>query len=152
WAPPRRMEHTPPIRFQPVRGRPMADTHCDVLIVDDQSPVRQMVRMLLHRFGLTFDMAVDGNDALAKLGETNPRVMITDVNMPHRMGLELHKRVRPGQSKAARDLPVLILTGHGDAAIVATALALDVSGFVVKPASPAGLKARLDRVFERHAV
>jgi DNA-binding NarL/FixJ family response regulator len=120
---------------------------CDVLVVDDQAPVREMLRLMLHRFGLgAVALAADGAEAVAALRRAVPRAMISDIDMPTLNGLELLKRVRGGDTAAPRDLPVLMLTGHGETPVVLTALALDVSGFVLKPATPANLKPRLDRV------
>src|SRR5438477_8783711 len=56
------------------------------------------------------------------------RSLISDVNMPTMNGLELVQRVRSGDTAAPRDLPILMLTGHGDELVVTTALALDVDG------------------------
>jgi CheY-like chemotaxis protein len=120
---------------------------CDVLVADDQPPVRQMMRLMLTKFGMTtIALARDGSEAVAMLADAVPRVLISDVNMPTMNGLELVQRVRSGDTAAPRDLPILMLTGHGEELVVATALALDVDGFVLKPASPENLKPRIDRV------
>lgn len=124
----------------------MSAEKCDVMVVDDQPPIRQIVGSMLRRFGLEgVVVAEDGAQALAMLTDLQPRLLISDVNMPVMNGLELVKRVRSGDSPAPRDLPVLMLTGHGESPVVSTALALDVNGFVLKPASPANLKLRVDR-------
>src|SRR5258706_11278911 len=120
---------------------------CDVLVADDQPPVRQMMRLMLTQFGMTgIALARDGSEAISMFEQAVPRVLISDVNMPTMNGLELVQWVRSGDTIAPRDLPILMLTGHGDELVVTTALALDVDGFVLKPAAPDSLKARIDRV------
>jgi CheY-like chemotaxis protein len=125
----------------------MSTGQCDVLVVDDQAPIRQMMRLMLKQFGVAeIALARDGVEAVAALEETVPRALVTDINMPNMNGLELVKRVRSGDTAAPRDLPILLLTGHGESLLVSTAVALDVDGFVLKPAGPANLKPRIDRV------
>jgi CheY-like chemotaxis protein len=125
----------------------MGTGQCDVLVVDDQAPVRQMMRLMIQQFGLgEVALAHDGVEAVASLEEAVPRAIITDINMPNMNGLELVKRVRSGATAAARNLPILLLTGHGESILVSTAVALDVDGFVLKPAGPANLRPRLERV------
>jgi CheY-like chemotaxis protein len=120
---------------------------CDVLVADDQPPVRQMMRLMLTQFGLReVALARDGAEAVSLLETAVPRVLISDVNMPTMNGLELVQRVRSGDTVAPRDLPILLLTGHGEDLVVSTAIALDVDGFILKPAAPEGLKRRIERV------
>ena len=125
----------------------MSAAQCDILVVDDQAPVRQMMRLMLTQFGMgEVGLAHDGVEAVAMLAEAVPRALIADINMPNMNGLELLKRVRCGDTGAPRDLPVLMLTGHGESVVVSTAIALDVDGFVLKPAGPSNMKPRLERV------
>jgi two-component system chemotaxis response regulator CheY len=125
----------------------MAAGRCDVLLVDDQATIRQLVSAVLHQLGIAAtETAKDGVEAIEMLEKTTPGALLLDVNMPRMNGLELLQRVRAGDTAAPRDLPVLMLTGHGEGAVVGTALALDANGFVLKPVSPASLKQRLARV------
>lgn len=119
----------------------------DVLIIDDQEVIRGMVRGLLIRLGVrNVTQAADGAEGLLQLGDTLPSCVLCDINMKRMNGLEFLKTIRSGNSAAPHDLPVALLTGHSDADIVDTALALDASAFILKPVSGSQLGARLTRV------
>ena len=65
--------------------------------------------------------------------------LVTDFNMPYYNGLEILKLIRTGKTAMHRRFPVIMLTGFSEIDVMGTALALDVSGFVVKPVSKDGL-------------
>jgi CheY-like chemotaxis protein len=125
----------------------MSGESCEVLIVDDQLPIRHLISATLHKVGIAAtETAEDGVAAIKFLSKITPGVVLLDVNMPNMNGLEFLKRVRAGDTAAPRDQKVLMLTAYGEDAVVGAALALDADGFVLKPVSPASLKQRLDRV------
>ena len=72
--------------------------------------------------------------------------MICDINMGPGNGLHLLRRIRSGEAKVARDLPLIFLTGHADAATVKIALQLDTNGFIVKPVAKKQLGDKIDSV------
>lgn len=122
-------------------------TGIKVVVIDDQPVIRGMVRGLLKRLGVEqMWLAADGSEGLVYMAEHEPDCVLCDINMLPMNGLELVKLVRAGDvAKVRRDLPIAMLTGHSDAAIVGTALALDVSAFILKPVSGAQLGARVAR-------
>ena len=77
--------------------------------------------------------------------ETQPpiKLAIVDFNMPDLNGLQILKLIRTGKTAAARNLPVLMLTGTADGGLVSAAAALDIGAFVVKPVSKATLSTRI---------
>jgi DNA-binding NarL/FixJ family response regulator len=72
-------------------------------------------------------------------------VIISDINMPEMNGLEMLQAIRTGKGAVDRAVPVVMLTAHSEAMVVGTALRLDASGFVVKPASGKHLGDRIER-------
>ncbi len=117
-----------------------------VLVVDDEHFSRQIVSRFLRELGNPeIHAAREGGEALGILAVVPIRVAICDFNMPGMNGLDLLKAIRTSTSLIRADLPVVMLTGVSDRALVGAAVALDVDAFVVKPASKAVLASRLDR-------
>jgi CheY-like chemotaxis protein/anti-sigma regulatory factor (Ser/Thr protein kinase) len=74
------------------------------------------------------EYAVDGSDALMKLRESHPELVVTDLQMPNRSGLELVSAIRLHHS----NVPVILTTGHGSEALAVEALARGAAGYVPK--------------------
>jgi len=80
-----------------------------VLVVDDESTMRQMLRQALERRGHTVDEAADGRQALQRLAEHQADLVITDLVMPEMEGIETIQAVRrkfPG-------IPIVAISGGG---------------------------------------
>ena len=88
-----------------------------VLVVDDSSTMRQLIKMMLMKCG-KFDLseAVDGVDAFEKIDKQRFDLVFTDINMPNMSGLDLVKKVRESHGTA---LPMVIITTKGSEAAVA---------------------------------
>ena len=118
-----------------------------ILIVDDFSTMRRIIKNLLRDLGFTnTDEADDGNTALPMLRSGKYDFLVTDWNMPGMSGLDLLKEVRADDS--LKTLPVLMVTEAKRDQIVAAAQA-GVNGYVVKPFTAAVLKEKIEKIFER---
>jgi len=120
-----------------------------VIVVDDETFIRQTVARMLSSLGATkIVQAEDGEAALAESWtiEGGPALVISDFNMPKIDGLALLKAVRMGQSGLDRAVPFVMLTAHSDRDVVDVALKLDISAFLLKPVSRAALEKRLNRL------
>ncbi len=116
-----------------------------VLIVDDQAFIRRLVaRALADIPNLTIYDAEDGSSALSKLKVLDCDAVLMDINMTPMHGLEALKQMRLSPT-AVRSMPVVMLTTVADSRAVKTAMALDASGFIVKPASVGIMVSRLAR-------
>ena len=115
-----------------------------ILIVDDFSTMRRIIKNLLRDLGFTnVDEADDGNSALPMLQTGKYDFLVTDWNMPGMTGIDLLKAVRA--DNGLKGLPVLMVTADQ---IVAAAQA-GVNGYVVKPFTAAVLKEKIEKIFER---
>lgn len=126
-----------------------------LLVVDDEAFVRSIIIGMLKEFGEPkVHAGNDGKHGLDILASHSHSIdaAIIDFNMPEINGLSLLKAIRTGQYFIKRDLPVAMLTGNSDSALVAKALALDVNAFLVKPTSPGALGARLERMLDEEPV
>lgn len=124
-----------------------------MLVVDDQATIRGIVSTVLDKLGYgPITTARTGREGLERMREAKPIIVVSDINMPEMNGLEMLKMVRTGKSDAPRGLPVVMLTAHSEAVVVGTALQLDASGFVVKPAAPKDLDSRIARALAKPLV
>lgn len=114
-----------------------------ILLVDDEHFTRQLVGRLLFDLNIKQVItAIDGADAVEKLQTTVLKIdlILLDLEMPNMNGFEVVQAIRDGKAGKDSDLPVLILTGHGQEEAVKHAVNLGVHGFMVKPMSKLALE------------
>jgi two-component system chemotaxis response regulator CheY len=129
----------------------MADKNLKILIVDDFSTMRRIVRNLLKELGYTnADEAEDGVVALQKLKGGNFQFVVSDWNMPNMTGIELLRAIR-GDAEL-KHLPVLMVTAEAKKENIIEAAQAGASGYVVKPFTAATLEEKLNKVFEKHGL
>lgn len=119
-----------------------------ILIVDDFSTMRRIIKNLLRDLGFNNTVeADDGSTALPILKNGGIDFLVTDWNMPGMSGLELLQSVRadPGLAK----LPVLMVTAEAKREQIILAAQAGVNGYVVKPFTAAVLKEKIEKIFER---
>ena len=121
-----------------------------VLIVDEDFTTRKLIRTLLLSLGVTdVHDAGDGESGLAAVAAFDPDVVILDWQMAGMHGAEFVRRVRSPDGSASSNVPIVMLTGHGEQSRVIEAMRLGVHEFVVKPVSGETLRQRLASVL-RH--
>ena len=124
------------------------DKNIRILIVDDFSTMRRIVKNLLNDLGFTNTAeADDGNSALAELRRGPFDMVITDWNMPGMPGIELLKAIR--SDAALAKMPVLMVTAEAKREQIIEAAQAGVNGYVIKPFTAATLSDKLDKIFER---
>ena len=100
-----------------------------VLVIDDDPGVREYMEALVTQQGYEVEAAADGEEALAKLDNACPDLVTLDVVLPGMDGLatlaELKRRLP--------DVPVVMLSGHGQARNIVEAMRLGASDFLRKP-------------------
>jgi len=117
-----------------------------VMVVDDQTSMRAMIRRALQDLGFKDVRDKAGaQEALAAIKSDRVHLVISDFNMPEMDGLQFLEAVRtdPVIGKTV----FIMLTGSADKEIVQKAAALGVNNYVVKPFAPAALKEKIERVF-----
>lgn len=120
-----------------------------ILLVDDERYSLQVFgRALLDMGNPEILFAENGAEALSVLSTCGKKIdmIISDFNMPTVHGLQLLKAVRVGVKDIDRATPFAMLTGYSDKRLVDMALALDVNGFLIKPASKEALSKRLAKL------
>lgn len=121
-----------------------------ILVVDDFSTMRRIIKNLLKDLGFTnIQEADDGNTALPMLQQSEFDFVVTDWNMPGMQGIDLLKEIRADDN--LKHLPVLMVTAEAKKEQIIAAAQAGVNGYVVKPFTAATLKEKLEKIFERLA-
>lgn len=105
-----------------------------ILVVDDEPMARTLLRLMLVRAGFEVVEAEDGFDALEKLQQNRPDVMILDVMMPGIDGFAVCETVR--EDRAMTDLPIIMLSAKTDMESVKKGLGVGADKYLTKPISP----------------
>ena len=121
-----------------------------ILIVDDFSTMRRIIKNLLRDLGFTNTVeADDGITAIPILNSGSIDFLVTDWNMPGMTGIDLLRHVRADEK--LRSLPVLMVTAEAKREQIIEAAQAGVNGYVVKPFTALALKEKIEKIFERIA-
>jgi len=124
------------------------DKNIKILVVDDFSTMRRIIKNLLRDLGFNNTAeADDGLTALPMLQAGGFDLLITDWNMPGMQGIDLLKKVR-ADAKLSQ-MPVLMVTAEQKKEQIIEAAQAGVNGYIVKPFTAQTLKEKLDKIFER---
>lgn len=117
-----------------------------VMVVDDQTSMRAMIRVALQDLGFK-DVRDKGGaaEALAAVKQDRVHLIISDYNMPDMDGLQFLEEVR--KDSVIGKTVFIMLTGSSDREVVQKAAALGVNNYLMKPFAPAALKEKIERVF-----
>ncbi|NBA94739.1 sigma-54 dependent transcriptional regulator [Pseudomonas sp. R5(2019)] len=116
-----------------------------VIVVDDEASIRTAVEQWLSLSGFQVQLCSRAEDCLAQLPMHFPGVILSDVRMPGMDGMELLQRLQALDA----DLPVILLTGHGDVPMAVEAMRSGAYDFLEKPFSPQSLLNSLQRALEK---
>ncbi len=107
-----------------------------VLIVDDDRFMRMTIKAIVSGAGrFVVAEAVDGTDALAKVAEFRPDLVLCDVGMAPMGGIAFVEALRTQADEAQRGIPVIMLTADATEATIVTAAKFQISGYLLKPLS-----------------
>jgi two-component system chemotaxis response regulator CheY len=127
----------------------MIDTSLKVLVVDDMSTMRRIVKNVLKQIGFS-DMveAENGQDALNKLRAAGDfGLVVSDWNMPVMQGIDLLRAVRADAE--LKHLPFLMVTAEAQKENIIEAVQAGVSNYVVKPFTAEALQGKLEKIFAK---
>ncbi|MCD9493658.1 chemotaxis protein CheY [Photobacterium carnosum] len=124
------------------------NTNMKILIVDDFSTMRRIVKNLLRDLGFNNTVeADDGLTALPLLKRGDFDFVVTDWNMPGMQGIDLLRQIRADEQ--LKHLPVLMITAEAKRDQIIEAAQAGVNGYIVKPFNAVTLKEKLAKIFER---
>jgi two-component system alkaline phosphatase synthesis response regulator PhoP len=119
----------------------------DVLVVEDETDIRDLVVFHLAREGYRCRTAATGMQALQEVREHLPDLIVLDLMLPEVDGLEVCRRVRADHASAS--VPIIILTAKSDEVDRVVGLEMGADDYLVKPFSPKELVARVRAVLRR---
>jgi two-component system chemotaxis response regulator CheY len=130
------------------RGFDDMDKDINILIVDDFSTMRRIIRNLLRDLGFNnTSEADDGKTALPMLKSGRFDFLVTDWSMPGMDGLTLLRTVRADEELS--HMPVLMVTAEAKREQIVIAAEAGVNGYVVKPFTAATLKDKIEKIFKQ---
>ena len=115
-----------------------------ILIVDDDSQIRQLLREYLTGFGMSVVAVADGQAMAEAIKHNTFDLVILDLMLPGEDGLALCRKLR-----AESDVPILMLTARGEATDRVVGLELGADDYIVKPFEPRELVARIQTILRR---
>ena len=119
-----------------------------VMLADDHSMIREGLKQLLEFDGSiqVIAQAGDGEECLKKLCQVYPDVLLLDINMPKKNGIEVLQEIR--DKSAGYDIKVLILTVHNEVEYLLKAVDIGVDGYILKDSGSAELKKAINCIME----
>ncbi len=108
-----------------------------ILVVDDEPNVVRTLTFVLKKEGYEVSSAVDGEEAMARVRESKPNLMLLDVMMPKKNGYQVCQEIKSNSSLS--DIRIVMLSAKGQEADREKALNLGADEFITKPFSPMGV-------------
>jgi two-component system phosphate regulon response regulator PhoB len=118
-----------------------------VLIVEDEAALMTMLRYNLEKQGFRVEEAVDGEEALTRINELKPDMVLLDWMLPHLSGIEVCRQIR--RRPATRELPVIMITARSEDQDAVRGLNTGADDYVTKPFSTEALVARMRALMRR---
>ncbi|OFW37240.1 MAG: transcriptional regulator [Acidobacteria bacterium RIFCSPLOWO2_12_FULL_67_14] len=123
-------------------GHPSRDR---ILIVEDDQTTRVGLTELVRTWGFTTEAAADGQEALQRITDFRPSIVISDLVMPRMDGLQLLRALK----EEGTDMTIVILTAQGTVETAVEAIKAGAYDYLTKPIEPQRLKILLDKIAER---
>jgi two-component system alkaline phosphatase synthesis response regulator PhoP len=125
-----------------------------ILVVDDEQNIIELARLYLEQDGYRVEQANTGRQALEKIKQVDPALMILDLMLPEIDGWEVCRRVRatselPGSNLLSSNLPIIMLTARDDDVDKIVGLELGADDYLTKPFNPRELVARVKAILRR---
>lgn len=115
-----------------------------ILVVDDEQRIIDLAKMYIEQEGYTVDSATNGVEALQKIRDNPPVLVVLDLMLPGMDGLDVCRRVR-----AESDLPIIMLTARSEDIDKIVGLELGADDYLTKPFNPRELVARIKAILRR---
>lgn len=120
----------------------------NILVVDDNVDVRDLVVHFLSSDGFHVFSASNGDEALAILKSNPVNLVLLDVMMPGKSGLEVLEEIRTHSNKSVRDVPVMMITAKSSTEDIDAALATGANSYVVKPFRATTIREKVRTILE----
>ncbi|MBV6470472.1 chemotaxis protein CheY [Nitrospirales bacterium NOB] len=124
-----------------------ADPNMKILVVDDMSTMRRIVKNILKQLGFNnVEEAENGQEALHKLNADNYGFVVSDWNMPVMMGIDMLRAIR--KDEKLKTIPVLMVTAEAQKENLIEAVQAGVSNYIVKPFTAETMQDKINKIFK----
>ncbi len=113
-----------------------------ILVAEDEMMMLKTIELRLKKDGHKIILCQDGREAIKKIEELTPDLIITDIMMPYASGLEIIGAVK---AKGGKKIPIIVLSAMGQENVVLEAFQLGADDYITKPFSPNELSVRVKR-------
>jgi two-component system phosphate regulon response regulator PhoB len=117
------------------------------MLVEDEAPIREMLKIVLEQAGFSVNEAEDFDIALEKMVEPYPDLVLLDWMLPGGSGVQLARKLK--EHEFTRDIPIIMLTARGEEEDKVRGLEAGADDYITKPFSPKELVARIKAVMRR---
>lgn len=125
-----------------------ADPNMKILVVDDMSTMRRIVKNILKQLGFSnLDEAENGQEALTKLRADSFGFVVSDWNMPVMSGIEMLRAIRADEK--LKHVPVLMVTAEAQKENLIEAIQAGVNNYVVKPFTAETMQEKINKIFNK---
>ena len=118
-----------------------------IMLVEDEVPIREMLKIVLEQAGFSVNEAEDFDIALEKIVEPYPDLVLLDWMLPGGSGVQLARKLK--EHEFTRDIPIIMLTARGEEEDKVRGLEAGADDYITKPFSPKELVARIKAVMRR---
>lgn len=118
-----------------------------IMLVEDEAPIREMLKIVLEQAGFSVNEAEDFDIALEKMVEPYPDLVLLDWMLPGGSGVQLARKLK--EHEFTRDIPIIMLTARGEEEDKVRGLEAGADDYITKPFSPKELVARIKAVMRR---
>ena len=124
-----------------------ADPNMKILVVDDMSTMRRIVKNILKQLGFNnLEEAENGQEALTKFKADTYGFVVSDWNMPVMMGIDMLRAIRADET--LKKIPVLMVTAEAQKENLMEAVQAGVSNYVVKPFTAETMQEKINKIFK----
>jgi len=120
------------------------EAHKKILVADDEEDIKMVLQMYLENCGFEVVTAFDGLDAVSKIQETQPDLILMDIMMPVIDGIEVTRQIK--SSEDTKGIPVVMLTAAAQSTMVEKAMAAGASDYIAKPFEPETVLATIQKI------
>jgi CheY-like chemotaxis protein len=120
-----------------------------VLIAEDNEINKLIAKTMLHKWGFTTTMAADGVEAVKQVEENNFDIVLMDIQMPNKDGLEATKAIRSMQNEQKKNIPIIALTANTQIEMQEKYKLVGMNGYLHKPFKETDLYSLIASVFNK---
>jgi len=129
----------------------MGDLNSIALVVDDNADIRELITQILEEENFIVHSAAEATSALSLIHELQPDLLLLDVMMPGKSGIDLLCEIRASQVPLINELPVLIITAKSQAADIEIAMSAGANSYIVKPFRSVALMEKISSLLSNGA-